>query len=51
MINGLLADYSETSIPISEENVRQSATAKVLNKEEIEGMRKVCKVIYIYIWI
>ncbi|KAI7899958.1 peptidase M24, structural domain-containing protein [Cokeromyces recurvatus] len=37
-------DYAETSIPVSEQNVRMSSTIKVLNAEEIEGMRKVCKI-------
>ncbi|KAI8083367.1 methionine aminopeptidase 1-like protein [Gilbertella persicaria] len=37
-------DYAETSIPISEQNVRSSSTIKILNAEEIEGMRKVCKI-------
>jgi methionyl aminopeptidase len=39
-----IADYAETSIPISEQNVRASSNIKVLNAEEIDGMRKVCKV-------
>lgn len=39
-----LADYAETSIPVSEEKARRSPTIKVCNEEEIEGMRKVCKV-------
>ncbi|KAG0172392.1 Methionine aminopeptidase 1 [Apophysomyces sp. BC1021] len=33
----------ELRIPISEQNVRASSTIKVLDKDEIEGMRKVCK--------
>lgn len=44
------ADYAETSIPISEQNVRASSTIKVLNDEEIEGMRKVCKVRLLPLW-
>lgn len=39
-----IADYAESSIPVSEENVRMSSTIKVLNDEEIAGMREVCKV-------
>ncbi|KAF7732358.1 Methionine aminopeptidase 1 [Apophysomyces ossiformis] len=31
-------------IPISEQNVRASSSIKVLDKDEIEGMRKVCKI-------
>jgi len=37
-------DYSETGIPISEQSVRGSAVIKSLNAEEIEKMRKVCKI-------
>ncbi|KAI7871144.1 peptidase M24, structural domain-containing protein [Spinellus fusiger] len=37
-------DYAETGIPVSEQDVRSSTTIKVLNAEEIEGMRKVCKI-------
>ncbi|CDH49588.1 methionine aminopeptidase 1 [Lichtheimia corymbifera JMRC:FSU:9682] len=36
-------DYAETGIPISEQRVRSSSVIKVLNAEEIEGMRTVCK--------
>ena len=39
-----VADYAETGIPVSEQNVRASSTIKSLNEKEIEGMRKVCKV-------
>lgn len=39
----LLADYAETSIPVSEERARGSAI-KVLSEKEIEGMRTVCKI-------
>lgn len=39
-----IADYAETGIPISEQRVRSSSVIKVLNAEEIEGMRTVCKV-------
>ncbi|KAI9356906.1 peptidase M24, structural domain-containing protein [Pilaira anomala] len=37
-------DYAETSIPVSEEKARRNPTIKVCNEEEIEGMRKVCKI-------
>ncbi|KAL0093023.1 MetAP 1 [Phycomyces blakesleeanus] len=37
-------DYADTGIPVSEQSVRSSATIKVLNAEEIESMRKVCKI-------
>ncbi|KAI8981943.1 methionine aminopeptidase 1 [Mycotypha africana] len=36
-------DYAESSIPISEQMARGNAI-RVLNKEEIEGMRKACKI-------
>ncbi|KAI8374746.1 peptidase M24, structural domain-containing protein [Radiomyces spectabilis] len=36
-------DYAVTGIPISEQKTRGSAI-KVLDKDEIEGMRKVCKI-------
>ncbi|KAG2177828.1 hypothetical protein INT43_003075 [Umbelopsis isabellina] len=37
-------DYSETGIPVSEQNVRGSSVIKCLNEEEIAKMRKVCKI-------
>ncbi|KAI9247742.1 peptidase M24, structural domain-containing protein [Sporodiniella umbellata] len=37
-------DYADTSIPISEQNLKASSSIKILNAEEIEGMRKVCKI-------
>ncbi|CAO3608271.1 unnamed protein product [Mucor fragilis] len=37
-------DYAESSIPVSEQSVRMSSTIKVLNDEEIQGMREVCKI-------
>jgi methionyl aminopeptidase len=37
------ADYSVSSIPVSEERARGSAI-KVLSDKEIEAMRKVCKI-------
>ncbi|KAI8992540.1 peptidase M24, structural domain-containing protein [Pilobolus umbonatus] len=37
-------DYAETSIPVSEERVRAKAVIKVLNEEEIKGMREVCRI-------
>ena len=39
-----LADYAVTGIPVSEQNVRASSVIKCLNPQEIEGMRKVCKI-------
>ncbi|CDS05260.1 hypothetical protein LRAMOSA07789 [Lichtheimia ramosa] len=37
-------DYAESGIPTSEIATRRSNQIKVLNAEEIEGMRKVCKI-------
>ncbi|KAI8972462.1 peptidase M24, structural domain-containing protein [Pilobolus umbonatus] len=37
-------DYAETSIPVSEQSVRASSSIKVLNEEEIKGMREVCRI-------
>ncbi|KAI9312687.1 peptidase M24, structural domain-containing protein [Dichotomocladium elegans] len=37
-------DYAESGISASEQKVRASSVIKVLNKEEIEGMRAVCKI-------
>lgn len=43
-------DYAQhpTGIPISEQAVRGSAQIKILNDEEIEGMRVACKVTYFF---
>lgn len=37
-------DYAVTGIPVSEQAVRDSSQIKVLDDEEIEGMRVACKV-------
>jgi len=37
-------DYAETGIPLSEQNIRSSSVIEVLPKEDIDTLRKVCKV-------
>lgn len=44
-----IADYAETSIPISEQRTR--SIMRVLNPEEIEAMRKVCQVIFFFFYL
>jgi hypothetical protein len=37
-------DYADTGIPLSEQNIRSSSVIEVLPKEDIDVLRKVCKV-------
>ena len=37
-------DYAETGIPLSEQNIRSSSTIEALPKQDIDALRKVCKV-------
>lgn len=37
-------DYADTGIPLSEQNIRSSSVIEALPKEDIDVLRKVCKV-------